>query len=82
MTVETAETKPLSIGDIRSSLESGARNAAAITEACFHQIEARDPEIHAYLPPIASERSNMQPVSTVLPPKVNRSLSLQAFPWH
>jgi aspartyl-tRNA(Asn)/glutamyl-tRNA(Gln) amidotransferase subunit A len=49
MTVETAETKPLSIGDIRRSIESRARNATAITEACFHQIDARDAEIHAYL---------------------------------
>jgi aspartyl-tRNA(Asn)/glutamyl-tRNA(Gln) amidotransferase subunit A len=49
MTVETAETKPLSIGDIRRSIESRARNATAITKACFHQIDARDAEIHAYL---------------------------------
>src|ERR1700751_4612380 len=49
MTVETAETKPLSIGDIRSSIASKTRNASAIVEACFHQIELRDAEIHAYL---------------------------------
>src|ERR1700761_266880 len=49
MTVEIAETKPLSIGDIRQSIESGARNASAIAEAYFHQIQACDPEIHAYL---------------------------------
>ncbi len=49
MTVETAETKSLSIGDIRSAIESGSRNAVAVTEGCFHQIEARDPQIHAYL---------------------------------
>jgi aspartyl-tRNA(Asn)/glutamyl-tRNA(Gln) amidotransferase subunit A len=49
MTVETVETKPLSISDIRQSIESGSRNATAITEACFDQIEAHDAEIHAYL---------------------------------
>src|SRR5215467_3217645 len=49
MTVETTETKPLSIGDIRSSIESGGRNASAVTEACLDQIKARDGEIHAYL---------------------------------
>jgi len=49
MTVEIAEYKPLSIGDIRSSLASGARSATALAEACFRQIEARDAEIHAYL---------------------------------
>ena len=49
MTVEIAETKPLSIGDIRSSIESGARSASAVAEECFHQINARDAEIHAFL---------------------------------
>src|SRR5277367_1608278 len=49
MTVETTEIKPLSIGDIRSAIESGTRNATAIAEACFDQIKARDEEIHAYL---------------------------------
>ena len=49
MTLETTETKLLSIGDIRSSIESGTRNATVLAEACFHQIEARDAEIHAYL---------------------------------
>ena len=49
MTLETTETKLLSIGDIRSSIESGTRNATVVAEACFHQIEARDAEIHAYL---------------------------------
>src|ERR1700759_758764 len=49
ITVETAETKPLSNGDIRRSIESGARRAGAITQACFDQIEARDKDIHAYL---------------------------------
>jgi aspartyl-tRNA(Asn)/glutamyl-tRNA(Gln) amidotransferase subunit A len=49
MTVETVETKPLSISDIRQSIESGSRNATAITEACFDQIAARDAKIHAYL---------------------------------
>src|SRR5215813_10805061 len=49
MAVEIAETKPLSIGDIRSSLESGARSASAVAEACFHQINVRDAEIHAFL---------------------------------
>ncbi len=49
MTVETAETNPRSIGAIRSSIESGLRNASAIAEACFDQIKARDREIHAYL---------------------------------
>ena len=49
MTVETAETKPLSIGDIRSSIASGESKANAIAEASFEKIEARDPQIHAYL---------------------------------
>jgi len=49
MTVETAEKKPLSIGDIRNSIESGERKASAIAEASFEKIEARDPQIHAYL---------------------------------
>ena len=49
MTVETAETKPLSIGDIRSSIASGESKANAIAEASFEKIEARDPLIHAYL---------------------------------
>jgi aspartyl-tRNA(Asn)/glutamyl-tRNA(Gln) amidotransferase subunit A len=49
MTVETAETKPLSIGDIRSSITSGERKATAIAEASFEKIEARDAQIHAYL---------------------------------
>src|SRR5579885_3651185 len=49
MAIETAEAKTPSISDIRSSLESGARNASAVVEACFRQIEARDKEIHAYL---------------------------------
>jgi aspartyl-tRNA(Asn)/glutamyl-tRNA(Gln) amidotransferase subunit A len=49
MTVETAETKPITIGDIRSSIESCSRNATAIAEASFDQIEVRDREIHAYL---------------------------------
>ncbi|QNI31448.1 Asp-tRNA(Asn)/Glu-tRNA(Gln) amidotransferase subunit GatA [Alloacidobacterium dinghuense] len=49
MTVETAAAKPLSIGDIRNSIETRARNASTIAEACFHQIETRDSEIHAYL---------------------------------
>jgi aspartyl-tRNA(Asn)/glutamyl-tRNA(Gln) amidotransferase subunit A len=49
MTVETTETKPLSIGDIRSSIASGESKAAAIAEASFEKIEARDPQIHAYL---------------------------------
>ncbi len=49
MTVETAETKPLSIGDIRSSIASGESKASAIAEASFEKIEARDPLIHAYL---------------------------------
>jgi len=49
MTVETTETKPLSIGDIRTSIESRMRNATAIAEDCFRQIEARDAQIHAYL---------------------------------
>ena len=49
MTIDTVETKPLSIGDIRSSIESRARKATAITEACLRQIDARDAEIHAYL---------------------------------
>ena len=49
MTVETAEMKPLSIGDIRNSIESGERKASAIAEASFEKIEARDPQIHAYL---------------------------------
>ncbi|HMD21850.1 MAG TPA: Asp-tRNA(Asn)/Glu-tRNA(Gln) amidotransferase subunit GatA [Alloacidobacterium sp.] len=49
MTVETTETKPLSIGDIRTSIESRMRNATAIAEDCFRQIEVRDAQIHAYL---------------------------------
>src|SRR5580704_10863425 len=49
MTVETAEMKPLSIGDIRNSIESGERKASAIAEASFEKIKARDPQIHAYL---------------------------------
>ena len=49
MTVETAETKPLSIGDIRSSIASGESKATPIAEASFEKIEARDPQIHAYL---------------------------------
>ena len=49
MTVETAETKPLSIGEIRSSIASGESNATAIAEASLEKIEARDPQIHAYL---------------------------------
>src|SRR5271155_5073162 len=49
MTVETTETKPLSIGDIRPSIESRMRNATAIAEDCFRQIEVRDAQIHAYL---------------------------------
>src|SRR5580698_5635526 len=49
MTVETTEIKPLSIGDIRSSIEAGTRSASAIAEGCFDQIKARDAEIHAYL---------------------------------
>jgi aspartyl-tRNA(Asn)/glutamyl-tRNA(Gln) amidotransferase subunit A len=49
MTVETAETKPLSIGDIRSSIASGESKATVIAEASFEKIEARDPQIHAYL---------------------------------
>jgi aspartyl-tRNA(Asn)/glutamyl-tRNA(Gln) amidotransferase subunit A len=49
MTVETAETKPLSIGDIRSSIASGETRATAIAEASFEKIEARDSQIHAYL---------------------------------
>lgn len=49
MTVETAETKPLSIGDIRSSIASGENKATAIAEASFEKIEARDPQVHAYL---------------------------------
>ena len=49
MTVETTETKPLSIGDIRSSIASGERKATAIAEASFEKIEARDLQIHAYL---------------------------------
>ena len=49
MTVETAKTRPLSIGDIRSSIASGESKASAIAEASFEKIEARDPQIHAYL---------------------------------
>jgi len=49
MTVETTEIKPLSIDDIRSSIEAGTRSASAIAEGCFDQIKARDAEIHAYL---------------------------------
>ena len=49
MTIDTVETKPLSIGDIRSSIESRARKATATAEAYFDQIEAHDAEIHAYL---------------------------------
>lgn len=49
MTVETAATRPLSIGDIRHSIVSGGRSASAIAGACFHQIEARDVQIHAWL---------------------------------
>jgi len=49
MTIDTVETKPLSIGDVRSSIELRAQKATAITEACLRQIDARDAEIHAYL---------------------------------
>jgi aspartyl-tRNA(Asn)/glutamyl-tRNA(Gln) amidotransferase subunit A len=49
MTVETVETRPLSIGDIRSSIASRETTASAIAEASFATISARDPQIHAYL---------------------------------
>jgi aspartyl-tRNA(Asn)/glutamyl-tRNA(Gln) amidotransferase subunit A len=49
MTVETAEIKPLSIRDIRTSIASGERKASAIAEASFEKIEVRDAQIHAYL---------------------------------
>jgi aspartyl-tRNA(Asn)/glutamyl-tRNA(Gln) amidotransferase subunit A len=49
MTVETAAAKPLTIGNIRSSIESRACTAGAIVEACLQQIAVRDKQIHAYL---------------------------------
>lgn len=49
MTVEAGITKPLSIGDIRSAIASGARSANDIAETCFQQIDAHDSQIHAYL---------------------------------
>lgn len=49
MTVETEVTRPISIGDIRSAIKSGARSASVIAETCFHQIEERDAQVHAYL---------------------------------
>ena len=49
MTVETTESKPLSIGEIRESLVAGKSKASEIVEASFEQIEARDPQVHAYL---------------------------------
>ncbi|WP_158748397.1 Asp-tRNA(Asn)/Glu-tRNA(Gln) amidotransferase subunit GatA [Acidobacterium sp. S8] len=49
MTVETTEIKPLSIDDIRASIESGTSRATAIAESYFEQIQSRDPQIHSYL---------------------------------
>jgi aspartyl-tRNA(Asn)/glutamyl-tRNA(Gln) amidotransferase subunit A len=49
MTVETTESKPLSIGEIRESLVTGKSKASEIVEASFEQIEARDAQVHAYL---------------------------------
>jgi len=49
MTVETTEIKPLSIDDIRASVESGTSRATAIAESYFEQIQTRDPQIHSYL---------------------------------
>ncbi|MDI3253541.1 MAG: Asp-tRNA(Asn)/Glu-tRNA(Gln) amidotransferase subunit GatA [Bacillota bacterium] len=49
MTVETAVSRPPSIGEVRRAIESGSKKAVEWTEAVFEQIRLRDPQIHAYL---------------------------------
>lgn len=49
MTIETTVLKPLSISAIRSSIAAGKSKASDIATASFELIEARDPQIHAYL---------------------------------
>jgi aspartyl-tRNA(Asn)/glutamyl-tRNA(Gln) amidotransferase subunit A len=49
MTLETAVSKPLSIGEVRRAIESGSSKAVDLADASFEQIKARDPQIHAFL---------------------------------
>lgn len=49
MTVDTAKPKYPSIGEVREAIASRATTAVEIAEACFKQIAAADPQIHAYL---------------------------------
>src|SRR5579875_3404761 len=49
MTVETAVSRPPSIGEVRRAIESGSKKAVEWTEAVFEQIRLRDPQIHAFL---------------------------------
>src|SRR5579883_1121361 len=49
MTVETAVSRPLSIAEVRRSIESGSSKASELAAAAYEQIHARDPQIHAYL---------------------------------
>ncbi len=54
-----APDNTLTIPHLRTAIATGAASARAIAEQCFHTIDERDPEIHAFLS-LARERALTQ----------------------